>query len=113
VNNKQAALLFKTLLQGPHSRHELAERTNSNPKTVGGLLREMKDLKLIYVIGYTNESDGRNRVKVYALGDAPDAEPQQTRTQRDRSRKNYLKKLSEQVKAEVKTTFADGKGLWQ
>jgi hypothetical protein len=66
---------------------------------------------MIYVIGYTNESDGRNRVKVYALGDGEDALPGRVTTQEERSRKSYAKKKEKTYIP--KTTFVGGVGLWQ
>lgn len=105
--------VFSLLTQGPHSRVELAKRADWCPKSVGRLLKEMKKQKLIYVIDYTNETDGRNRVKIYALGDGVDAEPRRTQSQEARSRKSYLKKVAVRKQAEIKTTFVGGKGLWQ
>lgn len=105
--------VFGLLTQGPYSRLELAKRTDWCPKAVGRLLKEMKEQKLIYVIDYTNETDGRNRVKIYALGNGVDAEPKPTQPQKVRSRKSYLKKVTERKQAQIKTTFVGGKGLWQ
>ena len=111
---KQTVQVLGLLLQGSFSRVELARRIDMNPKFVGRVLQEMKAQKLVYVIAYTNESDGRNRVKIYALGDGEDAVPAASRPQRDRSRKSYLKKLKEaQGTATIKTTFVGNKGLWQ
>jgi len=71
----------------------------------------MKAQGMIYVIGYSNESDGRNRVKVYALGEGEDAKPQRVATQEERSRKSYAKKKRKAYTP--RTTFAGGVGLWQ
>lgn len=112
MNVEQTVAVFKALLQGPLSRYDLARKVNGSPKSVGRLLAEMKEQKMIYVIDYTNESDGRNRVKVYALGQGEDAQPKHTQSQEERSRKCYLRKLESQKIAAVKTTFVGGKSLW-
>lgn len=113
MNIKQTVQLFKALMQGPASRMELADRANSCPKTVGKVLTELKAQKMIYVIDYSKTTDGRNRVKIYALGDGEDAQPTRPQDQQDRSRKNYLKKLQEQKTFVPTTMFATGKSLWQ
>jgi serine/threonine protein kinase len=113
VSIQQTVQVFGLLLQGSFSRVELARRADLNPKFVGRVLREMKAQKLIYITAYTNQNDGRNRVKVYALGDHEDAQPQLSQPQEYRSRKSYLKKVAAQKQANIKTTFVGGKGLWQ
>lgn len=112
MNYQQTAIVLKALLQGPVSRIDLAERTGLTPKTVGKLLLEMKAQKLIYVIGYTNETDGRNRVKIYSFGDGEDAKPQDSMPQRVRSRRSYLKKTAANNETMPVTTFVGGKSLW-
>lgn len=92
MNAAQVVQVFKCLLEAPHSRMGLAERTGATPKMVGRLLTEMKAEGMIYVISYSNERDGRNRVKIYALGDHEDAKPLSAVPQEQRSRKSYLKK---------------------
>ncbi len=111
MNITQSVSLFKTMLEGPISRNDLARKTNTCPKSAGRMIAEMKAQGMIYVIGYSNESDGRNRVKLYALGEGEDAMPVRVRTQEERSRKSYAKKKE---KAYIpKTTFVGGVGLWQ
>jgi hypothetical protein len=112
MNNKQIVQVFKALMQGPFSRMELAKQTSTCPKAVGRLLKEMKAQKMVYVIGYQNRTDGRNRVKIYSIGDGVDAEPKRTQSQQDRSRKSYLKKLAKQKSAVIKTSFVGGQSLW-
>jgi hypothetical protein len=111
MNTQQIVSIFKALLQGPHSRYDLARKVNTCPKVVGRMLNEMKEQRIIYVIGYTNETDGRNRVKLYAMGDGDDALPERATTQEERSRKCYLKKKERMYVP--KTTFVGGKSLWQ
>jgi hypothetical protein len=101
------------LMQGSFSRVELARRADVNPKFAGRVLQMMKEQKMIYVIDYSNESDGRNRVKIYAMGDGVDAEPKPTQSQEARSRRSYVRKVAAQKRANIKTTFVGGKGLWQ
>ena len=113
MNIVQMVTVFKALMQGPASRLELARRTGAKPNTVGRLLAELKAEKMIYVIGYSNEVDGRNRVKLYTFGDGEDAQPKSTQSQEDRSRKSYARKLAAKKQANIRTTFAGGKGLWQ
>ena len=113
MNIVQMVQVFKALMQGPASRLDLAERTGVNPKTVGKLLVELKAQRMIYVVDYSNEADGRNRVKLYTFGDGEDALPKLTQPQEERSRKSYLKKVAVRRQAAVKTTFVGGKGLWQ
>jgi hypothetical protein len=111
MNIVQTVALFKALFEGPLSRNALARKTNTHPKSAGRLIAEMKAQGLIYVIGYTNESDGRNRVKVYAMGQGEDALPERPSTQEERSRKSYVKKKE---RAYIpKTTFIGGVSLWQ
>jgi DNA-binding MarR family transcriptional regulator len=111
MNIVQTVSLFKALTQGPASRIDLARRTNTCPKAAGRLLKEMKDQGMIYIISYTSQSDGRNRVKVYALGEGEDALPARVKTQEERSRKSYAKR--KEKKYTPKTTFAGGVGLWR
>jgi transcription initiation factor IIE alpha subunit len=110
---EQTVLMFKLMMQGSFSRIELAQRIEANPKSVGKFISEMKEQKLIYVIDYTNETDGRNRVKIYAMGDGEDAEPKRTQSQEARSRKSYVRKVAARKQANIKTAFVGGKGLWQ
>lgn len=113
MNVVQMVTVFKALMQGPASRLDLSERTGTPPKTVGKLLVELKRQKMIYVIGYTNESDGRNRVKLYTFGDHEDAQPVRATSQEERSRRSYVKKVRSAEDANIKTTFAGGVSPWQ
>ena len=113
MNIAQTVSLFKAMLEGPVTRYDLARKANTCPKSAGRFLTEMKAQKMIYVIDYTNESDGRNRVKVYTLGNGEDAKPKLTQSNEDRKRRSYLKKVRQQRALEVKTTFVGGKSLWQ
>jgi hypothetical protein len=109
---KKTVAVFAELLKGPATRYDLADKTGSNPKAVGRILNEMKAHKMIYVIGYTPDGDGRNRMKMYSMGDGEDAKPIRAIDQEQRSRKSYLRKVQRQRAAAVKTTFVGGKGLW-
>jgi len=113
MNIVQTVSLFKALLEGPVTRFDLARKANSCPKSAGRFINEMKAQGMVYVISYTNESDGRNRVKVYALGEGEDAKPKRTQSQEERSRKSYVKKLQRQKVVAIKSTFVGGKSLWQ
>ena len=113
MNIVQMVTIFKALMQGPASRLDLSERTGVPPKTVGKLLTELKAQKMIYVIDYTNEADGRNRVKIYALGQGEDAMPKSSQPQQVRSRRSYVRKVAAQKQANIRTTFVGGKSLWQ
>jgi hypothetical protein len=110
---QQAVQVFNVLMQGSFSRVELARRADVTPKFAGRVLQTMKEQKMIYVIDYTNEADGRNRVKIYALGSGVDAEPKPTQPQAARSRKSYVRKVAARKQANIKTAFVGGKGLWQ
>lgn len=113
VNIAQMVQVYKCLSQGPASRLELAERSGATPKAVGRMLTELKAQKMIYVIDYKNATDGRNRVKIYSFGDGEDAQPIQCKTQEERSRKSYTKRIIKIKQARIKTTFVGGKSLWQ
>jgi hypothetical protein len=113
MNIEDAVQVFKALLQGPHSRLELAQKAQCNPKIVGKLLAEMKAQELIYVVDYSKHTDGRNRVKIYALGQGEDAMPKSSQPQQVRSRRSYVRKVTAAKQAKIKTTFVGGKGLWQ
>ena len=108
---KKTVAVLAELFKGPSTRLDLAQKTDSNPKAVGRILGEMKAHKMIYVIGYTVESDGRNRLKLYSLGDGEDAPPVRVRTQEERSRKSYFKK--KEMAYTPKTTFAGGVAPWR
>jgi hypothetical protein len=110
---QQAVQVFSVLMQGSFSRVELARRADVTPKFAGRLLQTMKKQKMVYVIDYSNETDGRNRVKIYAMGDGVDADPKPTQSQEARSRKSYLRKVTAKKQSNIKTTFVGGKGLWQ
>ena len=113
MSMEKTVAVIAELLKGPSTRIDLARKTDCTPKFVGRVLNDMKERKMIYVIDYTPESDGRNRVKVYSMGDGVDVEPKRTQSQEDRSRKSYLKKLQRQRVAAIKTTFVGGVSLWQ
>lgn len=113
MNITHAVQTFKALLEGPASRMQLAKITGANPKSIGKLLTEMRAEGMIYVISYSNETDGRNRVKIYALGEGEDAQPIQSKSQEERSRKSYVKKQTIIKRSRIKTTFAGGVSLWQ
>jgi len=105
--------IFKALMHGPASRIDLAERTGATPKFVGRVLTELKKQKMIYVLDYSNETDGRNRVKIYTFGDGEDAQPKRSQSQEERSRRSYAKKARARKAANIKTTFVGGVSLWQ
>ncbi len=86
--------VFKQLLNGPATRYEISRKVDMEVRCVGRILTEMRKQGMIYVISYTNDTDGRNRVKVWSLGEGEDAKPRQTQTQEARSRKSYLKKTA-------------------
>jgi hypothetical protein len=109
---KKTVAVFAELLKGPATRYDLADKTDSNPKSVGRILNEMKARKMIYVIGYTPDGDGRNRLKVYSMGDGEDAKPLRVTTQEQRSRRSYLRKVQRQKARAIKTTFVGGVSLW-
>jgi hypothetical protein len=113
MNIGDAVQVFKALLQGPHSRIDLARKAQCNPKTVGKMLVELKAQEMIYVIDYSDQTDGRNRVKIYALGQGEDAMPKTSQPQKVRSRRSYVRKVQARKQANIKTTFVGGKGLWQ
>jgi len=113
MNIGDAVQVFKALLQGPHSRIDLARKAQCNPKTVGKMLVELKAQEMIYVIDYSDQTDGRNRVKIYALGQGEDAMPKTSQPQQVRSRRSYVRKVQARKQANIKTTFVGGKGLWQ
>lgn len=113
MNDKQAVQVFKALMDGRAGRMQLAELTGANPKSVGRLLTEMKAQKLIYVSSYSGESDGRNRVKIYTVGEGEDAKPLRSKTQEERTRKSDAKKKLVRKVARIKTTFVGGQSLWQ
>lgn len=111
MNIQQTVSVFKALMQGPVSRIDLAKHIDATPKTIGKLLAEMKAQKLIYVIDYVNQNDGRNKVKVYTIGDGEDALPKSAQVQRIRSRKNYLEKTGAKTYKPT-STFIGGKSPW-
>ena len=111
MNIQQTVSVFKALMQGPVSRIDLAKHIDATPKTIGKLLAEMKAQKLIYVIDYVNQNDGRNRVKVYTIGEGEDALPKSAQVQRIRSRKSYLKKTGTKAYKPA-STFIGGKSPW-
>jgi len=110
---EQSVQVFKALMDGPASRQGLADKTGASPKAVGRMLTELKKQNMIYVIAYSNDLDGRNRVKMYVYGEGEDAQPRQTQSQEDRSRRSYLKKKSIRNNFTPLTTFIGGKSLWQ
>lgn len=113
MNIGQAVQVFKALMDGPASRLDLADKTGATPKFVGKVLTELKAQKMIYVLQYSNETDGRNRVKVYSFGDGEDAQPLRSQSQEARSRKSYAKKMRLRKAAKIRTTFVGGVSLWQ
>jgi hypothetical protein len=113
MNAKQTVSLFKAVMEGPFTRFDMALKINVSPKSVGRIIGELKSQKMIHIIDYTNESDGRNRVKVYALGDGEDAKPKSGQSQEERSRKSYLRKAKKKRDLNIKTTFVGGVSLWQ
>lgn len=112
VNPVKTVRLLQALLTGPATRIELAQQSDINPKYVGEVLRELKKRDMAYVIDYTNNTDGRNRVKIWSLGEGEDAKPKRPQPQHVRSRKSYLKKVEAQRAVKIKTTFVGG-SLWQ
>lgn len=113
MNAEQVVCILKALMTAPASRLDLAQKANVTAKAVGKLLVEMKAHKMIYVIGYTNQIDGRNRVKLYVFGDGEDAQPKQSQSQEDRSKRSYAKKMLAKRAFKPMTTFVGGKSLWQ
>jgi hypothetical protein len=94
MSTSKMVSVFKELLNGPATRYEISRKVDFEVRCVGRILTEMRKQGMIYVISYTNETDGRNRVKVWSLGEGEDAKPRQTQSQEARSRKSYLKKTA-------------------
>lgn len=116
MNIPQTIQIFKALIRGPVSRMDLADQVGVCPKTIGKILVSLKAEKLIHVIDYTNRGDGRNRVKIYALGDGEDVLPTFAQTEEQRKRRSYLKKMRRIRQKKIPkpiTTFVGGKSLWQ
>lgn len=113
MNIKQMVQAFKALTEGQASRMELAELTGANPKSIGKLLTELKAQEMIYIISYSTSNDGRNRVKIYTMGEGEDAQPLRSKSQEERSRKSYAKKINAIKTSRIKTTFIGGRSLWQ
>jgi hypothetical protein len=113
MNVAHAVRVFKALTQGAHSRLDLAHLAQCCPKKVGKLLSEMREQNLVYVAAYSNHADGRNRVKIYAIGEGEDAQPRRSQSQEARSRKSYQKRAAAVKQSRIKTTFVGGVGLWQ
>ena len=113
MNIKQMVQAFKALTEGQASRMELAELTGANPKSIGKLLTELKAQEMIYIISYSTSNDGRNRVKIYTMGEGEDAQPLRSKSQEERSRKSYAKRVNAIKTSRIKTTFIGGRSLWQ
>lgn len=113
MNTQQTVQVFKALMQGPVSRIDLATRIGVRPKTIGTILVALQKEKLIHVLDYAPHGDGRNRVKIYSLGEGENALPKSGQSQEERSRKSYLRKIKKQNIFTPLTTFIGGKSLWQ
>ena len=113
MNIPQTVQVFKALMQGPVSRVDLAKRVGVQPKTIGKILVALQKEKLIHVVDYAAHGDGRNRVKIYTLGEGADAQPKRIQSREERSRRSYLRKMKKQNTFTPLTTFVGGKSLWQ
>lgn len=68
------SIMLHHLLNGEHSRDQLAEATGVQPDTMGYMIRALrrKQSRSIYVSGWARDHIGRWTTKLYRLGDKPD-----------------------------------------
>lgn len=94
MSPQRYAKLIRHLVEGEYNCRELAELVGVHYITVLDYTRALHDEKVIHVARWERDGLGRDAVKVYKFGDAPDAERRRiSRTEaqrRYRARKNAV-----------------------
>jgi hypothetical protein len=92
VNAMSFALLVKEMLAGVYTCAELAERTGLHYVTVLNYTREMHKAGSAHIVGWRRNKLHRYTVKIYGIGDMPDArKPYEAKTPAQRTERYRAK----------------------
>ena len=88
------AILFKHLLHGPMTAHELAGEASVHIVTAQRLMRVLMQYKVVHITAWDKDSKGRDATPVYQLGEGRNKKRAKMttaeRTQRYRAKKEAL-----------------------
>lgn len=96
VNAIAQALLVKYLLEGTYTCAELAEMTGLHYVTVLHYTRELHKRGAAHICMWDKDKRGRDLVKIYKIGNAPDAKRKKA-SAADRQRRYREKKKAAQL----------------
>jgi hypothetical protein len=92
VNAMSFALLVKEMLAGVYTCAELAERTGLHYVTVLNYTREMHKAGSAHIVGWRRNKLHHYVLKIYGIGDMPDArKPYEAKTPAQRTQKYRMK----------------------
>ena len=97
INSYTYAVMIKLLLEGTRTCQELADETGLHKGTVYQHCRELHKVGVIHIAAWMPDSMGRDCLKVYCFGSAPDAHRHKdmavVRTARYRAKQHHLKMI--------------------
>lgn len=73
VNAMTNAVLIRELMDGPSTAAELAELVGLSKQTITRYLMAMHRKKCIRIAGWDRDSSGKQSIRCFGFGDAPDA----------------------------------------
>lgn len=102
LNAALFAMTMEELMHGPTTAQTIAEITGMGLVTVWHLIRALRKRGVVHIGSYEADSQGRQTVRVFALGSGTDAKrPQTKRNERTRSARQRR-----EAKAKVGVMFA-------
>lgn len=92
VNAMSFALLIRDILEGQYTCEELAQRTGLHYVTVLNYTRQLYKVKAIHVHAWRMNAKRQYTLRIYAIGDKPDAlKPRKAMTTAERTYRYRMK----------------------
>lgn len=106
INAITQAQLIKLLLEGTRTCQELAEETGLHYVTVLQYTRELHRFKAAHIAAWEKDTRGRELVKIYKLGKAPDAKRKRMTEAERQEAYRRRKKMKAMLSAMVQPSLA-------
>jgi hypothetical protein len=102
VNQSMYAKVFRELLDGPTSAHDLVTLTGMHIITAQSLMRTLKTHKVVHIAAWEKDSRGRDAIPVYAMGEGRDKKrARMSESERKRLSRERIKARKEQPVREI------------
>lgn len=92
VNGTAFAHLIKCLQEECYSQQELAEKCGLSTQTIRLYMKAMHKIKAVHIADWNEDVRGGRTLKVFGLGDKPDAKKPKPKTSTESCRKYREKK---------------------